>query len=258
MIWWWLSISYGWSEPLTVATLNLGHGRGTGVHQTFQSQQAIQQNVDKVSEIISPFSVDVLALQEVDTRAWWSGGWNQTQRLGEGLQLPYVLEGAHSQKAGLIYGAGLLSRFEFAQSNTVSERSTFPLPPKGFVMATMMVEQQSIVVVSLHLDPIRAAIRQQQVLSLQRALESIEAPIIIMGDFNVEWGTELEQFCTILNVSAHQPLEAWVTFPKLQRRLDWILFSDEIEVLAYETVEQKLSDHRLVVATVEVRGDVLD
>jgi endonuclease/exonuclease/phosphatase (EEP) superfamily protein YafD len=74
---------------------------------------------------------------------------------------------------------------------------------------------------------------------------------VILGDFNVEWGNELIEFCSMLNVQAHEPQEKWVTYTNLQRRLDWILTSDGLTVLDYRTLETDISDHRPVIATLE-------
>ncbi len=40
------------------------------------------------------------------------------------------------------------------------------------------------------------------------------------------------------------------TFPKLEKRLDWILVSRGLEFLAYETLPEVLSDHQGVVAEI--------
>ena len=68
-----------------------------------------------------------------------------------------------------------------------------------------------------------------------------------MGDLNTDYDDEpliplLEQR---LKLSAWQPDQESVTFPKLKKRLDWILVSDQLEIVNHEILEEPVSDHRL-------------
>ena len=48
---------------------------------------------------------------------------------------------------------------------------------------------------------------------------------------------------------AHDPeADDLVTFPSLQRRLDWVLVSREIEFVGHRVLDDAVSDHRVVVA----------
>ena len=236
------------AEEITVATLNIGHGRGSGPHQIWQSSTRIQHNIDDISNTLGTVDIDLLALQEADHHAWWSGYSSQTQRLSELLDMPHYVQGLHSQATRLVYGTSLLSKLPFVTTRSVSLTSTFPLPSKGFSLGELVIDSHTIVVVSIHLDPLKRSRRLQQVMELESALSSVSHPIIILGDFNVHWGRELQQYCSILNVQPYLPSEVWISYPKLGTRLDWVLTSKEFEVLEYRTVSANISDHNAIVA----------
>ena len=251
MFWFGLFMSALGGE-ITVSTLNIGHGKGTGTHQVTQSKGQILQNIDLIAEEVLLNKPDVLGLQEADIKAWWSGNTPQSTYLASLLQMSHVLVGEHSHRKRLNYGTSLISQDKLQEMYSQRTPSTFPLPPKGFVIATVMVEQQQIVVVSIHLDPFKASVRESQIGSLVEELKGFELPRIIMGDFNVEWGEELSSYCSRLNVSPYDPLNQDSTFPKLNRRLDWILASEDLEFVQYQTHDVTLSDHKLLSATLVI------
>ena len=255
LVWCIALIGFVGATEVTVATLNIGHGRGDSRHQVLQSAGQIQANLNRVSELIHSEGIDVLALQEVDHQAWWSGNQSQADILADGLNFSHRFQGMHSQKSRLQYGTSILSRYEMGMQESSAHRSTFPLPSKGYTSALLSIENQNLMVVSLHLDPIRSVYRLKQIESLQVLLSGVQDPYVILGDFNIEWGDELAHFCKMLNVQAYEPQENWVTYSKLQRRLDWILTSDGVDIVDYQTLETDISDHRPVIATLKL-GDV--
>ena len=235
-----------------VATLNIGHGRGTGVHQTLQTSGKVHSNIDTIGESLVSYELDVLALQESDTAAWWSGNRDQVQSLSTTLMMEHTLSGFHSNKSRLEYGTSLISRSTIQEAQSIGYRSSFPLPPKGFVMGVVSIDGQRVVVVSIHLDPRRSSVRKRQVAVLYEAIAPLELPLIVMGDFNVEWGEELQEYCDVLSVKPYAPAQEFISYPKNNRRLDWILISDGLTFEQYVTESTFISDHRLVVSTIQV------
>lgn len=246
----WNSIAH--STEITVATLNIGHGRGGGGHQILLSDGAIEDNILHIGRVAQERALDVLAVQEADVHAWWSGYHNQIQTLADLTEMPYSIEGVHSKRSNLRYGTSLLSRTEWTQHNSLGYKSSFVLPPKGFVYGVLVVAEQSLLIVSVHLDPLRSVVREKQIQSLVSVVDAYGLPTIIMGDLNVEWGGELQQYCQLLHVVPYQPEMELSTFVSLDKRFDWILLSPSISFLTYETLEDRISDHRMVVATLFV------
>ena len=249
---WFSVLSMAFGGDIMVSTLNIGHGRGSGTHQITQSKDDIVKNLEFVGAEIVSRRPDVLALQEADVEAWWSGNVRQSSYVATLLSMPHVLEGEHSRRKRLNYGTSLISQVEMVEIYSQSTPSTFPLPSKGFVIAKVEVEEQSYVVVSIHLDPIKASIRDTQIDTLVEELSTFDVPRIVMGDFNIQWGAELDAYCSKLEVRPYDPLNNHATFPKLNRRLDWILVSEELEFVEYQTHDVALSDHKLLSATVVV------
>ena len=72
-----------------------------------------------------------------------------------------------------------------------------------------------------------------------------------MGDLNSEYAAD-NQLITLLEdslgLSTWQPHVEVVTLPKLQKRLDWVLVSRDVEIVTLEVSPDPLSDHRAIVA----------
>jgi len=110
--------------------------------------------------------------------------------------------------------------------------------------------------VSVHLDFARKKVRRRQVADLIGRLERRGRPLILMGDFNCQWTDEESPLQTVaekLELRAYRPeAEDMVTFPKLKKRLDWILISRELEFARYEIVPDRVSDHLGIVCDIRL------
>jgi len=57
-------------------------------------------------------------------------------------------------------------------------------------------------------------------------------------------------------MAAYQPkAENMSTFPKLKKRLDWILVSPELEFVEYQIIPDTLSDHHGVLALLRIADE---
>ena len=77
-----------------------------------------------------------------------------------------------------------------------------------------------------------------------------------MGDFNCEWAGKEPTLRTLaqkLGLRSYRPEAGdMMTFPSLNKRLDWILISPELEFVTYEALADVVSDHRGVVASLRM------
>jgi endonuclease/exonuclease/phosphatase family metal-dependent hydrolase len=109
------------------------------------------------------------------------------------------------------------------------------------------------------MEPLREAIRQRQAVELVAALADRKRPLVMMGDFNTEWDDDdgvLKKLVDGLDLTAHAPLqEDLATFPKLDRRLDWILVSSEFRFVDFDVLDDPVSDHRAIVADLALTMD---
>jgi endonuclease/exonuclease/phosphatase family metal-dependent hydrolase len=242
-------------KSLRVMTLNLAHGRGQGLHQALQNAEVRSRNLEKVRALLAREAPDLVAMQEVDAPSFWSGGIDQLEFLGRDLQFRHYVHGVHVQAPGLTYGNGLLATLALDESRAVTFAPAAGHPAKGFVAARFrwpLRKDLEVDLVSLHLSPLSAQLRRAQARELLQAFSPRRRPLVLMGDFNTDWrrpDSALRLIAEELSLRAYRPeAEDLDSFPRLGRRLDWILVSPELEFIDYRVLDAGVSDHRPVLA----------
>ena len=242
---------------LRVVTLNVAHGRGTGRHQALTRKRTHMANLDAVAALLMRLEPDVVALQEADGPSLWSGRFSHIDYLAGKAEFACSIRGEHVKRARNSYGTALLSMLPLENPKSVCFAPSPPTPTKGFVVATVAWPGDPKVkldVASVHLDFARNSVRLRQVAQLIEALEGRGHPLVVMGDFNCQWaddGSPLPKLAKALELDAHKPkAEGMTTFPKLKRRLDWILISPRLVFVRYENVPDRVSDHLGVVCEI--------
>ncbi|MCF8068927.1 MAG: endonuclease/exonuclease/phosphatase family protein [Desulfobacterales bacterium] len=247
------------NQTLKLMTLNIAHGRQKGPNQIFQKTKKIESNLIDIADVLKREKPDVAALQEADGPSIWSGHMDQVNYLAQNAGFPYAIRGEHVKGIDLAYGTALLSLLP--PKNPVS--ITFdPSPPtftKGYVLTSIPWGQDKnseVDIVSVHLDFARKSVRQDQIENMIAKLSGSKNPLIIMGDFNCEWDTEnsaIRILAEKLDLKVYQPdNSAMHTFSKLNRRIDWILISSDMEFVSYDTLQDPVSDHYGVVCEIEM------
>jgi len=249
------------AATIRVMTLNLAHGRGTGLNQALEKKSTVEANLDKVGEVLRRERPDVVALQEADGPSAWSGKFNHVEYLARAAEYPHFFRGEHVRGLKLSYGTALVSRLPLTDAASHAFAASPPTPPKGFVAARVSWPGRPglrLNVVSVHLDFSRKSVRSKQVADLAAHLAKREGPTIVLGDFNSDWSDPDSAVRTLAErrqLRPYQPTAAdMATFPETGRRLDWILISPPLEFVAYRTLPDVLSDHRAVVAVLKI-GD---
>ncbi|MHC4753444.1 MAG: endonuclease/exonuclease/phosphatase family protein [Planctomycetota bacterium] len=131
---------------------------------------------------------------------------------------------------------------------------------KGFTVCTVEfgTSGTKVDVVSVHLDLASASARQKQVSQMVSLLSKRGNPLVVMGDFNCQLEDSREVLEILndgLSLSAYELYsEELQTFPLLNRRLDWILISPELEFYSYTVLGDRVSDHLAVVAELMMAG----
>lgn len=245
---------------MRVMTLNLAHGRKTGVHQALLRRRTVAGNLDEVAALLRREAPDVVALQEADAPSLWSGRFDHVRHLAILAGYPHRLSGEHfciwRRGRRICYGCSLLSRLPLDEAVSHRFRRTLSIP-KGFVSAALRHPGQrapAARVVSVHLDFARRRVRRKQVEVLVEALGAGTGPLVVMGDFNCGWlGLEdtLRRLCDELHLRPFEPGSRELsTFPsrRPRRRLDWILVSRHFEFAGCAALPEQVSDHLAVVA----------
>ena len=112
-------------------------------------------------------------------------------------------------------------------------------------------------IVSVHLDFSRQSVRERQIEEMSNVLAGRSFPIIILGDFNSDW---FEQENVIRKLADDFKLKAYrpeavdlATYNSENRRLDWILISDDLEFAEYRILPDVVSDHYAVYASIAIK-----
>ena len=251
-------------ETLKVMSLNLAHGRKSAFNQMFVSTRKTRNNLDDIARAIKKSGVDVVAFQEADAPSRWSGKFDHVAYLAKESMLPEVVHTAHAQSWMYNYGTALISKLPFTDEVKYTFVPTPPTTNKGFTLGQIawqpFADSERVILldlISVHLDFSRKSIRDSQISEMVLALQQRENPVIVMGDFNSDWlsgGQAVRGLAEQTRLHAYRPGEQGLgTFPSSGRRLDWMLISDELEFVDYGMLEEKLSDHLAVTATIRLK-----
>jgi endonuclease/exonuclease/phosphatase family metal-dependent hydrolase len=252
---------------LTVATLNLAHGRGLAVDQLGLSREQYETNIDAVAAVVRRESPEVLAVQEADAASAWSGHFDHVARLaklGTSSENPFshVHHGLHLEAAlvgvQVRSGTALLAKRPIASpaSYTFTANKTHA---KGFVTGEIEFDGRGLILASIHLASGSKDIRRQQAEQITATLRPKRAAMVLMGDFNSTWGAKedaLRLIASSLKLNAYEPASRELATFRANRprtRIDWILISVELEFVDYCVWPDQVSDHLAVAAKLRWR-----
>ena len=246
---------------LRVATLNIAHGRKSSISQFLVQQNTFKQNLDDIADVLKQYRPHVVALQEADAASLWSGNFDHVNYLASNAGYPWRVHAKNSESWFYSYGTALLS--VSPPSETI--KHTFePSPPtldKGFTLAQIEwltadgERPREVDIISVHLDFSRQSVREKQVAEILEILSTRSNPVIIMGDFNSEWLAEvsvIKELATQSRFVTYEP-ENGNYFSYKNKRLDWILITNDMEFVKYQVLPDTLSDHAMVVADIRFR-----
>ena len=163
----------------------------------------------------------------------------------------------------------ILSTFLQAQSATkpgqrvqVADLSlAIPGKDSTATVAPDALDGEPVDVVSIHLDFLADRVRRRQVEQLVERFRGHDGHLVVMGDFNCAWSERRRSLDLLLHELKLRPCRdsAAATYPAWRPlvRLDWILVSEGLEFSAYDTLDDRVSDHLGVVAEVHRRKSAL-
>jgi endonuclease/exonuclease/phosphatase family metal-dependent hydrolase len=90
---------------------------------------------------------------------------------------------------------------------------------------------------------------------MANALSDRKNPMIILGDFNSDWFSDVSVVKALAErarFKVYKPgADNMYTYVSKERRLDWILISNELDFVSYRVLPDIISDHFAVVAEVK-------
>ncbi len=244
---------------IKVMTLNVGHARGKGRHQILQSVTQTKDHLWNIVNVLKREQPHVVAFQEIDRNSFWNGRFDHAEFVADGAEFPHHFGGYHIDGNRLSYGAALVGRLSFKDTLSVPFTRPFGRLRKGFVVSTVHWpghDDVEVDLVSVHFDPVTKRRRNKEAAQLIETLESRDNPKVLMGDFNSEYvdSALIPMLEERLGLYTWQPHEELATFPKFNKRWDWVLVSPEIEIVSHEVLPDHVSDHRAIIAELRLIG----
>lgn len=244
---------------LTVATLNMAHGRKDARNQMFLSEEAIRANLLELAGLLDRAEADMIALQEADAPSWWSGEFDHVDFLARNSIYPCTLHGVHATTRAYDFGTALLSQHPLQGGFVHSFQPSWPTTTKGFTLAALswnpggrLEQPLRVKFVSVHLDFSRRSVRRAQIAEMVGLVGKLKPPLVLMGDFNTDWQTEdssLKFLADELGLEVYEPhAEGLSTYGDKGARLDWILASPDLKFRRYAVYPDIVSDHYAVAA----------
>jgi len=134
---------------------------------------------------------------------------------------------------------------------------TFHFFKHGMKRLVIELELEHVVVYLVHLA-LGGRARHRQLSALYDLVKRAEKPCVVAGDFNALWGErEIDLFLAATGLKSAN-IEGLPTFPskKPHRHLDFILYSDKINLLDFCIPQVAFSDHLPLVVDFDVEVDV--
>jgi len=144
-----------------------------------------RQDLGRIAEVIRRSRADIVGLQEVDRGVERTGRVDEIVELARLTGMDYAF--AHNlDYQGGQYGVAVLSRFPIL---AIDHRRFVRRPERerrGFIRVEVSVGGRRLNFVTTHLDYQSAEGRLAETRQLLRALEAVNGPLVVTGDFNEE------------------------------------------------------------------------
>ena len=238
------------ARELTVMVYNIRHAEGV--------DGAI--DLERIAGVIREARPDIVALNEVDRLTTRTGRVDQAAELARMLGMNAAF-GANLLYQGGEYGNAILSRFPIVAATNLALPSGNE--QRGLLHATLDVGGEQLHVLATHLG-LSDDERVRQLQSIAWYVGGLDDPVILAGDFNMEFGVEsalgprLRDTWRLRNEEGRTRLpRTGLTFPSTRptRRIDFILISEGIGLRGDDpvrTIPSPASDHLPVVADLEL------
>ena len=197
----------------------------------------------EMGETLQALQPDFIGLQEIHQNSRYGF---QATYLAEALQYQLAFSPSLAIADGY-YGNALLSRLPLTAIASV------PLPARqekrSLLQASSTYESQSIQIWVTHCS-LHQASRERQLTLLRRLAEEYnDAPLLLMGDFNMTWASFAPW---LIDCARACGLERKPTLPSIRRRIDYMFASPHWRIANYETIPVRWSDHFPILTDLEL------
>jgi endonuclease/exonuclease/phosphatase family metal-dependent hydrolase len=224
---------------------------------------------------------DIVCLQELHSSSQPVINWLDTFRLLEAIQESSALEHQYFSPTfshdvmgvEVAHGNGILSRYPFNNQQTFFTHGQYQKlatsddhisNTRNAQIVHVHTPSGDVTIVNTHAhwdeNPNGSELSMQRLEKLSKALEHIQGPLIVVGDFNLNRSTAaIQSFKKALNLtdlteraSITNTLNNLVTPYKVA--CDYIFVSDSIDAKNLELSEALLSDHKALILEFDIRS----
>jgi endonuclease/exonuclease/phosphatase family metal-dependent hydrolase len=242
---------------LLVYNIRYATGTGPAFHLPVPGAgylRSSRQVLEQITDFIAERDPDIVGLIEVDTGSIRSGMINQAEFIANRL--------SHFSTYQCKYGEDSLNQFMpivrkqanafLAAPRVHGER--FHYFETGIKKLIIELELDELCVFLVHLS-VKFRHRHAQLRRLFELVKQTDKPVIVAGDFNTFWGEhEMALFMEASGLKSANRL-GLPSYPSRNPRkeLDFVLYSNGIEVTQFDVPDVRFSDHRPLICDFQVR-----
>jgi endonuclease/exonuclease/phosphatase family metal-dependent hydrolase len=215
----------------------------------------------RIAEVIRRERPDLVGLQEVDRGVERTGRVDQIAELARLTGMEYAFAPNLAYQGGW-YGVAVLSRFPILATEHGRYRNMREAERRGYLRVEFSAGGRAVSFVATHLDYQHDDNRLFETRQLLDAISRVNTPLIVAGDFNEEPAGAshrlmLSRFADAWSAGVAQT--EGLTYPadKPRKRIDYIFHAPPESTRARRAwvVESQASDHRALVAEIELKRD---
>jgi len=140
------------------------------------------------------------------------------------------------------YGIATFSKYPIISQNHILLPSS--KEQRGLIDSTILINFFKVHIINTHLS-LKGIERDKQLLNIKEYINSLQEPFILVGDFNAS----IEEVDSLLiDVAKRTKKEHLPTMMLYKKRIDYIFVSKDFNVLNYNVLPVKMSDHYPVLA----------
>jgi endonuclease/exonuclease/phosphatase family metal-dependent hydrolase len=200
-------------------------------------------SLDNIIKFLSLSKADIICLQEVNESA--KVGF-QVSSLQQKLGM-YLHFGANVIKTGMNYGLVNYSKYPIIDQNHTFLSSS--REQRGMLHSVVNVNGKDLNVINVHLGLDKEE-RRKQMNEIIKYVSKLEKPYVLVGDFNQSYLDVDKNY--FKDVAKELKQDHILTHITTLNRIDYILTSDDVEIVSYDVLFENMSDHYPIIVKIKI------
>lgn len=230
---------------MRIVLYNMRYGTGGGF--CFPWQGYLRHTTPTVNDIaffLETLNPDIVGLVEVDAGSFRFKRFHQAEEIAAKLGHYHSYRSKYQEGSWLHHVPVLNKQGNAFLTRDTIQQSQFHFFNRGMKRLVIELELEGIVIFLVHLA-LKYRVRHEQMAELYALVKSTDKPHLVIGDFNAFFGpTELNLFLGATGMkTANQ--DGQPTYPswKPRRELDFVFYSDGVQVTDFSIPQVLYSDH---------------